>query len=193
MIPRSGTEQTTVCRSRLRTFSLIAGFLIILSGLAAAIIGTLSLEPVEDDALTGRISAVTIGGFTVNGATSTTVYVGEEFTLSASASSDTSSNLVFTFYYDSVLDLELTPNPYSPFTVHSTGNPGDVTTTWTYDRLGNLTTSFGVSYYRVKLSVYDGTNTVNLSRSVYVIENTAPFFDLDLEDGYTLDPDDFDD
>ena len=188
MIPRSRTEQTTVCPSRLRTFSLIAGFLMIVSGLAVALISSLPLGPVEDAPLTARTSAVTISEFTVNGATSTTVYVGEEFTLSASASSDTSSNLVFTFYYDAVLDLEMNPNPHSPFTVHSTGSPGEVTTTWTYDRLGNLTGVIG-SYYRVKLSVYDGTNTVNLSRSVYVIENTAPYFDLDLPDGYALDPD----
>lgn len=159
-----------------------------MSGITAAFLGFGVNGPSDDEPLTGRIAAVTIDSFTVNGGTSTTVYIGEEVTFDASASSTTGSQLIFTFYYDAVLDLAQTPNPYSPFSMHVTDNPGDVTTTYTYDRLGNLTGA-GVSYFRVRLSVYDGTNTVNLTRSVYVKENSAPIFQLDLEDGYTLDPD----
>lgn len=171
-----------------RVLPIAAVILVVLSGMTMALMGLMPDGSSDDEVLTGRIAAVTIDSFTVNGGTSATVYIGEEVTFEASASSSTGSQLTFTFYYDAILDLAQTPNPYSPFSVHVTGNPGDVTTTYTYDRLGNLT-SFGTSYYRVKLSVYDGTNTINLTRSVYVRENSAPVFELDLEDGYVLDPD----
>jgi hypothetical protein len=171
-----------------RVLTLAAAFLVALSGLTAAFLGFDTNRSYDDAPLTGRIAAVTIDSFTVNGGSSATVYIGEEVDFDASASSTTGSQLIFTIYYDAILDIAQTPNPHSPFSVNVTDNPGDVTTTYTYDRLGNLT-SFGVSYYRAKLSVYDGTNTVNLTRTVYVKENSAPTFELDLEDGYVLDPD----
>ena len=156
----------------------------IVSGIAA----TFWNPGADDSPLRGHIAAVTIDSFTVNGGTSATVYIDEEVTFEASAHADSGSQLVFTIYYDAVLDLEQTPNPNSPLSVNFTGNPGEITTTYVYDRLGNLT-SFGVSYYRVKLSVFDGTDTLNVTRTVYVKENSAPLFELDLEDGYVLDPD----
>ncbi|HIH01491.1 TPA: PKD domain-containing protein [Thermoplasmata archaeon] len=155
---------------------------------ASGIAATFLNPDVGDSPLRGHISAVTIDSFTVNGGTSATVYIGEEVTFEASAHADSGTQLIFTIFYDAILDLEQTPNPNSPFSVNVTGNPGDIFTTYTYDRLGNLT-SFGISYYRVKLSVFDGTNTLNLTRTVYVKENSAPLFELDLEDGYVLDPD----
>lgn len=157
-------------------------------GLTVAFMGEDPGSFPEEEPLKASIAAATIDSYTVNDGTTATVYIGEEVTFTASASSTTSSELTFTFFYDAILDLEQTPNPYSPYSTNVTGNPGTVTTTYTYDRLGNLTT-YGVSYYRVKLSVDDGTSTVNMTRTVYVIQNSAPDFVLDLSDNYVLDPD----
>ena len=184
----SGAAPIAAGRSRLRVFSFFAVALMVLCGLTVAFMGPDVGSRPEEESLKGSIAAATIDSFTVNGGTSATVYIGEEVTFVASASSTTSSELTFSFFYDAILDLAQTPNPNSPYSIHATDSPGTVTTTYTYDRLGNLT-SFGVSYYMVKLSVNDGTNTVNMTRTVYVIQNSAPNFDLNLDDRYALDPD----
>ena len=118
----------------------------------------------------------------------TTVYVGEEVTFTASASSTSSTTLTFTIYYDAVIDTEMTNNTHSPYSEHMTGNPGTVTTTFTYDQLGNLTSGTD-TFYVVRLVVSDGSATTDTELiSVYVIENRDPTFEMFLEDLPDLDP-----
>lgn len=110
----------------------------------------------------------------------TKVYVGEEVTFTATASSTSSATLTFTLYYDAVIDTGMTNNTHSPYSVHVTDNPGTVTTTFTYDQLGNLTLGTD-TFYVVRLVVSDGSATsATESISVFVIENRAPTFELTL-------------
>ncbi|MBE0518400.1 MAG: hypothetical protein IH630_04145 [Thermoplasmata archaeon] len=138
------------------------------------------------EGLTGSIAATTIGSFT---ATPSTVYVGDPVTFTATASSTTGSQLTFTFFYDAVDIPYPTNNTESPYSTHTTGNPGTVTTSFTYTRLGNLTTPGLTSYYIVRLLVGDGSNTVSSLKQINVIENTAPTFVDSLPTSLTLDPD----
>ncbi|MDQ1372551.1 MAG: hypothetical protein QG582_1469, partial [Candidatus Thermoplasmatota archaeon] len=167
-----------------RLLSIIAVALIAAGGFMVAVIGP-ETGSAPGGEIGGSIAATTITGFT---ATPSTVYVGEPVSFMASASSTTGSQLTFTFFFDAVDDPYPTNNTESPYSTHTTGVPGTVTTEFTYDRLGNLT-SGSTSYYVVRLFVGDGSDTVTLIRSVYVIENTAPRFDDSLPTSLTLDPD----
>ena len=169
---------------RLRLMSIIVFSLMLTSGVMVAIVGCGS-DSFPGGELSGTIAATTIDSFTVS---PSTVYVGEEVTFTASASSTTGSQLIFTFFYDAVVPPYPTNNTQSPYSEHITGNPGTVTTTFTYDRLGNLTSAPG-SYYVVRLFVNDGAETRNMTRPVYVIENTAPTFVLTLPSTMSLLPD----
>lgn len=163
---------------------IVAAALIATSGLMVAVIGPGPASS-PGGGLTGNAAATTIDYLTV---APSTVYVGEPVTFTASASSTTGSQLTFTFFYDAVDSPYPTNNTESPYSTHTTGVPGTVTTEFTYTRLGNLT-SGSASYYVVRLFVGDGLDTVSLMRSVYVIQNTAPRFDDSLPTSLVLDPD----
>ncbi len=168
----------------LRLVSIVAAVLVATGGIMVVVFGP-EADPATDGELRSGISATTINSFTVS---PSTAYVGEPVTFTASASSTTGSQLTFTFFYDATDNPYPTNNTESPYTTHTTGNPGTVTTEFTYDRLGNLT--FGTtSGYVVRLFVGDGSDTVSLSKTVYVIDNTAPRFEVPLPTTLTLDPD----
>ncbi|MEW5747628.1 MAG: hypothetical protein AB1793_02405 [Candidatus Thermoplasmatota archaeon] len=105
-------------------------------------------------------------------------YVGDTITFFANASSDVSPELTFTVYFDSLL-ASYANNTQSPVYSTTAGNPGFMTTTYAYDHLGNLSSASG-TYFRAKLYVGDGTNTVSTSISVYIVDNAAPTFTLKL-------------
>ena len=134
--------------------------------------------------LTGSITATTIVSFT---ATPSTVYIGDPVEFTASASSTTGSQLTFTFFYDAYDYPYPTNNTESPYSTHTTSNPGTVTASFTYTRLGNLTAA--TSYYIVRLFVGDGSNTVAAQVTVNVIRNSAPKFDDFQTTSLLLNPD----
>jgi len=110
-------------------------------------------------------------------------YVDDTITFYANASSDVSSSLTFVIYFDSMLG-DYTNNTASPSFTTTTGNPGNVVTTFAYDHIGNLTLADGVTtYFVAKLYVSDGTNTRSASVAVYVVPNLAPVFTLNLPSG----------
>lgn len=116
------------------------------------------------------------------------VYVGDEVTFTATATSTSSDSLTFILYYDAVIDTTQTNNTHSPYSVHVTDSPGTVTTTFTYDQLGNLTSGTD-TFYVVRLVVGDGSATsATESISVFVTENKDPTFELFFEDLPDLDP-----
>ena len=126
-----------------------------------------------------RSTAIVTSSFSIS---PRTAYVGQVVTFFANASSDLGSSLNFTIFYDYLLSDGVTPNPYSPKSVNTTGNPGSVVTQFVYGAPGNLTGST----YQVRLSITDGTGAVkNLTRVVTIILNRAPFFAPDL--GTSLD------
>lgn len=108
-------------------------------------------------------------------ASPSSVYVGEEVTFFANATSSSASSIKFTIYYDAIIPPPPTPNPASPVTVNITGNPGNVVQKYTYDHVGNLTGPGG-QYFFVRLRVDDGVQNVSRSVLVYVNENRAPSF-----------------
>ena len=112
------------------------------------------------------------------------VYVGDTVTFFANASSDIATSLDFTLFFDSLLP-SMANNTASPVFTTTTGNPGSLVTTFAYDHVGNLSGTSG-TYFRAKLYVGDGANTVNLAISVYVVENAAPTFDLTLPTNYDV-------
>lgn len=114
-------------------------------------------------------------------------YVGDTVTFYANATSDVSSALHFTVYFDSLLP-SLANNTASAVFETDTSNPGSVVTTYTYDHLGNLSGSSG-TYFRARLYVGDGVDTVTLAISVYIVENAAPAFTLQLPSGLQISPD----
>jgi hypothetical protein len=116
---------------------------------------------------------VTVASFVVSPAR---VYVGEEMTFFLNASSDRPGSTVnITIYFDYLLSDGTTVNPYSPVFVTSvTGAPVNITTTYTYDHIGNLTGDEG-TYFQVRAFLNDGDgNTTRRSVQAYVVENTAP-------------------
>lgn len=140
----------------------------------------------HDEDITCRTSAAEILSFA---ASPSRVYVGEEVTFTATASSSTSSTLTFTIYYDAIIPPYPTNNTHSPYTINVTGNPGTVTTTFSYSTLGNMTAGTD-TYYFVRLVVNDGSSTTDTALiSVYVVENSAPTFEIALPESLpTLDP-----
>lgn len=178
-IPIAAGRKTT----GLRVISVLVFLSIVAGGVVLTVAGP---ERGSDDAGELRSSiATTIDSFTVS---PSTVYLGEEVTFTATASSLAGSDLMFTFFYDAIVPPYPTNNTESPYSEHFTENPGTVITTFTYDRLGNFTSASG-SYYIVRLYVSDGSETRSMTRTVYVIENTAPKFDLSLPSTLSLLPD----
>ena len=116
---------------------------------------------------------VTVASFVVSPAR---VYLGEEMTFFLNASSDNPGSTVnITIYFDYLLSDGTTVNPYSPVFVTSvTGGPVNITTTYTYDHIGNLTDDEG-TYFQVRAFLNDGDGTTTRrSLPAYVVENTAP-------------------
>jgi hypothetical protein len=113
-------------------------------------------------------------------------YVNDTITFYANASSDTGSALNFTIYFDSMLP-DYTNNTASPSYSTTTPNPGNVVTNYTYDRLGTIDGTSG-TYFRVRLYVGDGSNVVTTAISVYIVENSAPVFNLELPNNVTISP-----
>ncbi len=170
-----------VARSRdgdgLRIASLLATIILVTGLIAGAIYGLNSVHSPSGEELQCGTMAASILSFT---ASPNRVYVGEEVTFTATATSSGSDSLTFTLYYDAVIDTALTNNTHSPYSVHVTDSPGTVTTTFIYDRLGNLTLGTD-TFYVVRLVVSDGSATTDTELiSVYVIENRAPTFELTL-------------
>ncbi len=141
---------------------------------------TNDIEPSE---IPARIEASTIINFV---ASPSRVYVGDEVTFYANASSDVSSSLTFTIFYDARL-ANSTNNTQSPYSVNNTVNPGSIVTKFTYDHIGNLSYTQGTCF-QAKLYVGDGTNTVSETILVYVVENAPPSFTRRLPTGMTADP-----
>jgi hypothetical protein len=141
-------------------------------------------DPVEQP-FNARSQAIEAANVTLS-ASPNRVYVGEEVTFFANASSDVGTTLTFVMYYD-ILLADYSNNTHSPYSVNSTGNPGSIVTRFTYDRLGNLTAS-GVSYFRVRLYVSDGVQTVSKGVNVYVVENSPPVFVSRLASSRDVDP-----
>lgn len=131
-----------------------------------------------DEGLKGSAQAASIISFT---ATPSRVYVGEEVTFSASASSSLSTpTMHFVLFFDSRLSDKITNNTASPYyETTTTDNPATITTTFTYDHVGNLSGSSG-TYFVATLYVNDGSETELMSIAVYVVENTAPSWVLSL-------------
>jgi hypothetical protein len=116
---------------------------------------------------------VTVASFVANPAR---VYVDEEMTFFLNASSDNPASTVnITIYFDYLLSDGITVNPYSPVFITSvTGAPVNITTTFTYDHIGNLTDAQG-TYFQVRAVLDDGDGTTTRkSLKAYVVENTAP-------------------
>ncbi|MCJ7489783.1 MAG: PKD domain-containing protein, partial [Thermoplasmata archaeon] len=124
--------------------------------------------------LSAGILATTIDGFA---ASPVRVGIGEEVTFFINASSDTSTLLDVLIRFDSQLvnRTNNTASPYEEFT--GVDSPCSIITTYSYDSLGNITHSItGESMYIVTVYVGDGTNTVKLTKTIYVVENVAPEF-----------------
>ena len=120
---------------------------------------------------TAHLLATTIVDFS---ASPSRAYVGDTITFFANASSDVSSELTFTVYFDSLL-ANYANNTQSASYTTTTGNPGAMVTTYAYDHVGNLTSAYG-TYFRAKIYVGDGANTVSNTITVYIVENAAPTF-----------------
>jgi hypothetical protein len=124
-----------------------------------------------------QISSVISSSLTLN-ASPSYVYVGEEVTFFANASSDVpGATLNFTIFYD----YYLTPppyfvvNPYSPVTVNTTSSPGSVVTKYTYNTPGNWSQA-GMFFFWVFLFVSDGYSNLSVSTQVFVNTNLPPDF-----------------
>jgi hypothetical protein len=147
--------------------------------LALSMVGTFgSMAPQDrapsaDGPLSAGILTTTLLNFTV---TPTRAYIGQEVHFFANASSDTSSSLTFSIYYDSRLLLFIN-NTASPYDSVSTANPGMMHTSFIYEDYGNLSDATS-SYYIVTLYVGDGTNTYKTTKTVRVVDNAAPTFVL---------------
>ena len=128
--------------------------------------------------------AASISTFTVS---PNVVYVGEQVTFFANATSTTSSTLKFTLFFDYVLTLPSTPNPASGKTVVVTGNPGQIAVPYAYDHPGNFTGALG-TYFVAKLYVDDGATNVSRQLPVYVNlkVNAAPTFEFKPASSFTV-------
>ncbi|UCE92244.1 MAG: PKD domain-containing protein [Methanobacteriota archaeon] len=156
------------------TAKILVSVLLLTGFLSGALCGLNSITTDSDEELRCSTLAASIQSFD---ASPDRAYTGEEVTFTATASSTTSTSLTFIIYYDAIVPPFPTNNTNSPYTVHVTDNPGTVTATFTYDRLGNLTSGTD-TFYCVRLVVNDGSATTATDLiSVYVIENTAPTFE----------------
>lgn len=102
------------------------------------------------------------------------VYVGEEVTFYANASSTISGAMLnITIFFDYRL-ANGSVNPESPYQQVDMLAPAYFTTTYAYDHIGNLTDSYG-TYFKAWIFVNDGSSTGEAALNVYVVENTAPW------------------
>ncbi|MBU0623766.1 MAG: PKD domain-containing protein, partial [Candidatus Thermoplasmatota archaeon] len=103
------------------------------------------------------------------------VYVNESVTFFANATSDVpAAALTFRIYFDGYTLPGLSNNTASATSVNTTGNPGSIVVNYTYNAPGNYSDANG-KYFRVRLFVGDGTNTVEYPHiRVHVNYNTAP-------------------
>jgi PKD repeat protein len=178
---------------RRRVSSLIAALTILLSSIIACSLGAQDSRVVEgDDDLAAGIQATSIISFT---ATPSRVYVGEEVTFEASASSTLpSATLHFVIFFDSLLSDKITNNTASPYyETTTTDDPATITAAFTYDHVGNLSGASG-TFFVATLYVSDGSETSRTSIAVYVVENTAPLWELSLPPllQFTVADDEFD-
>ena len=161
--------------------------LVVLAILAGSILyGFGASKDQREEEFSSSTMAASILSFT---ATPNTVYVGEEVTFTATASSSSSTDLKFTIYYDAVI-LPYENNTHSPFSIHyATESPATIVAKYTYDHVGNFSLG-GDTYFIVRLVVSDGSATVDTELiNVFVLENTAPVFESSLPGTLpTLDP-----
>ncbi len=156
-----------------KLFALIViGMMLSLTAVGAGnSISPCGTDAVAESPLPAGILATTLVNFTV---TPTKAYIGQEVHFFANASSDVSSSLTFSIYYDSRLG-DFSNNTASPHDSFTTGNPGMMTASFTYNDYGNLSDATS-TYYIVTLYVGDGTNTYKTTKTVRIIDNTAPTF-----------------
>lgn len=99
--------------------------------------------------------------------------VNDTITFFANASSfDPSATLTFTIFYD-YYDPSYVIKPDSPVTINTTGSPGSVVRTFTYNHTGNLSIGNGYSFW-VQLNVSDGAGNETASNYVWVAVNPPP-------------------
>lgn len=159
----------------------LAVALVVLIGtvVASAYSGLPSLRDQQRGApLPAHALAITISSFV---ASPNSVYVGEEVTFFANASSTVGSSLTFRIFYDG-MKLPWTNNTASPTSINVTGNPGSIVQKFTYNRVGNFSGAQG-NYSVAKLFVGDGASTVSTQIVVWVNErppNRAPRFSYQL-------------
>ncbi len=170
------TGKRAVCALSRRFMKPLLGLLLTVSICLAFTSLQAALAPTVDDGQ-GRahLLATTVVSFS---ASPSRGYVGDTITFFANASSDVSTELTFTLYFDSLL-ADYSNNTESPVFTATTGNPGFMSTAHEYSYIGNLSSASG-TYFRAKLYVGDGTNTVSTSLSVYIVENAPPTFSLEL-------------
>lgn len=178
----AGTAGRISIDARIRRITIIFVCSLFLLGAFSAIVAhPRSSSPdttAEDDAppsQRARTLVASISSFTVS---PNVVYVGDQVTFFANASSTTSSTLKFTLYFDYLLALPSTPNPASGKTVIVTGNPGQISVPYAYDHPGNFTGALG-TYFVPRLYVDDGVSNVSRNLQVYVNVrvNVAPTFE----------------
>jgi PKD repeat protein len=172
--------------------SLIVALTILLSSIIVCSRAPDSKGVEGDEDLAGSIQDTSIISFI---ATPSRVYVGEEVTFEASASSTLpTATMHFVIFFDSRLSDKVTNNTASPYyETTTTDNPATITTAFTYDHVGNLSGSSG-TFFVATLYVSDGSETSLTSIAVYVVENTAPFWELSLPPlrQFTVTDDEFD-
>ena len=141
-------------------------------GMAAGLMsGCQSMEDDGDDARVQYISSATIV------ASPSRVYVNETMTFYVNATStNPGANITVTIYYDYLLSDGSTVNPASPVSVNVSETPASIVTTYTYDHIGNLSDEDG-TFFRVRAVVTEGASVWPLSLPVYVVENTAPWWE----------------
>ena len=146
------------------------------------------LSPTSEDANTDvadRASSLALVLDAVEfSASPASVYVGEEVTFFANATSTIGADLTFLIYFE-YYTAGYENNTYSPYYVTTTSSPGNIVVPHIYDHVGNLSGGLG-TYFRVRLYVGDGENTVYKGISVYVIDNVAPTIPLKLPEAIEL-------
>jgi hypothetical protein len=118
-------------------------------------------------------------------ASPTRAYVNDTITFYVNASSDVGTSLNYTIFFDIQL-ADYTNNTASPSYSTTTGNPGNVVTTYAYDHVGNLTADG--TYFRAKVYVNDGYDIRTAAILVYILENAPPEFTLNPAESYTISP-----
>ena len=166
------------CLSRAHALLAAISISILLLSDIAVITDPFSTDSARVPGDRARISLIDSGPTLV--AIPSTAYVNDSITFYANASSDDpGATLTFTIFYDYFQSLgPPVLNPSSPVTVNTTGTPGTVVTTCTYDHPGNLTLA-GNPYFWVTVWVNDGMDNLSADIQVYVSRppvNMPPYF-----------------